>query len=72
MHDPVHSPAHYGSPHGVECIQAIKASMSQIEFEGFLKGSMEKYIWRWREKGGVEDLRKANWFLNYLIDENSN
>jgi len=72
MHDPVNSPAHYGSPHGVECIEAIKASMSQLEYEGYLKGSIQKYVWRWREKGGVEDLQKANWYLTVLINENSN
>ena len=64
--DLVNSPAHYASG-GIECIDAIKASMSKLEYEGFLKGNLIKYTWRYRDKGGVQDLRKANWYLDRLI-----
>ena len=66
MSDPVNSPEHYNAG-GVECIEAIKASMSQEEFEGYLKGNTLKYLWRYRYKGKpAEDLAKAGWYLAKL------
>ena len=64
--DPVSHPSHYTGG-GIECIDAIKASMSKLEYEGFLKGNLIKYTWRYRDKGGLQDLHKANWYLDRLI-----
>ena len=47
MTDPVNHPPHY-TVGDIECIDAIKASMSQAEFEGYLKGAVLKYLWRFR------------------------
>ena len=66
MSDPVHEPAHYNQG-TIQCIDAIKASMSKLEYEGFLKGNLIKYTWRYRDKGGLQDLHKANWYLDRLI-----
>ena len=66
MSDAVNSPSHYNQG-PIECIEAIRASMNTLEYQGFLKASVMKYIWRWRDKGGVEDLRKASVYLNWLI-----
>ena len=66
-HDTVNAPSHYASGE-IECIDAIKASMTAEEFEGYCKGNVQKYMWRWRAKGGVESLRKAEWYLRRLID----
>jgi hypothetical protein len=60
------SPAHYQKG-GVECIEAIEASMSKEAFKGFLKGNCIKYIYRYENKNGAEDLRKAEWYLLRLI-----
>jgi hypothetical protein len=38
---------------------------------GFFEGSILKYITRWRNKGGVEDLKKARHYLDKLIEVNS-
>jgi len=65
MHDPI-NPSHYTSG-TVECIDAIEASMSPEAFKGFLKGNVQKYVWRYEAKGGVESLQKAQWYLNRLI-----
>ena len=46
QHDPVNSPSHYASG-GIECIDAIKASMSHEAFLGYLKGNVQKYMWRY-------------------------
>ena len=43
--------------------------MSKIEFMGYLKGNLQKYTWRYRDKNGLEDLEKANVYLNWLIEE---
>ena len=68
MHDPVNSPNHYANnDSGIECIEAIEASMSMEEFKGFLKGNVQKYVWRYAQKNGAEDLRKAKWYLERLI-----
>lgn len=63
--DPVEHPKHY-TKGGIECIAAIKASMTPEEFEGYCKGNTLKYLWRWRDKNGVEDLHKAKVYLNWL------
>lgn len=65
MVDMVNSPPHYNSGE-IECIEAIEASMSQEAFRGYLKGNMLKYIWRYENKGGKEDLDKADWYLTKL------
>ena len=67
--DLVNSPSHYASG-GLECIDAIKGSMSKLEYEGYLKGNLIKYTWRYRKKGGLQDLQKANWYLDRLIKSN--
>lgn len=67
MDDTVNHPSHYTSG-GIECIEAIKASMTADGFADYCKGNIIKYIWRWRSKGGVEDLKKARVYLDWLIE----
>jgi hypothetical protein len=64
--DNVEKPAHYNQS-GIECIQAIEASMTSDQFCGYLKGNIQKYIWRYEDKNKIEDLKKAQWYLNKLI-----
>lgn len=67
--DPVASPSHYNTGN-IECIAAIKESMSEREFKGYLKGNSMKYLWRYDYKGKAkEDLKKAQWYLDKLIGE---
>jgi hypothetical protein len=65
---PVENPDHYNTG-AIEAIEAIRASMPTEQFFGYLKGNVMKYLWRYdyKEKP-VEDLRKADWYLNRLID----
>jgi len=66
--DNVNHPAHYTSG-GIECIDAIESSMPYAEFEGYLKGNVLKYLWRYRNKNApIEDLKKAQWYQNKLIE----
>ena len=66
--DPVDQPDHYNKG-SIEAIEAIKASMPEQEFNGYLKGNALKYLWRYEYKNGVEDLRKARVYLEWLIKE---
>jgi hypothetical protein len=67
--DPVEKPSHYTAGN-IECIDAIKAATTQDEFEGFLRGNVLKYLWRCNLKSNkTEDLNKARWYLNRLIEE---
>ena len=66
--DPVYNPSHYNTG-GVECIEGIEASMPEDAFLGYLKGNCMKYLWRYEYKGKpLEDLKKAQWYLDLLID----
>ena len=72
--DPVYHPSHYsddsmrGDKSSIECIDAIRASMSPDEFGAFCKGNIMKYLWRFEHKGGLEDLNKAQVYLTWLIN----
>jgi hypothetical protein len=59
------NPNHYKGK--VETIDAIESSMSHEAFKGYLHGNIIKYVSRWTRKNGVEDLRKADWYLQKLI-----
>ncbi len=66
-YDEVNHPAHYTTG-GIECLDAIKASMSAEAFAGYLSGNCLKYLWRYRQKGGVQDLLKCEYYLKILIE----
>jgi hypothetical protein len=69
----VNHPEHY-TQGGIECIDAEKAALGDL-FMGFLIGNALKYLWRFRHKNGIEDLKKARWYLDRAIkeqEENSN
>ena len=64
--DMVNSPSHYNQS-GIECISAIQAALGP-NFKYYLQGNILKYIWRYEYKNGLEDLEKAQWYLNKLIE----
>lgn len=65
--DMVNSPPHYNKS-GIECIDAIRAA-TEDGYEYYLQGNIMKYLWRYRYKNGTEDLKKAQWYLDKLIEE---
>jgi len=71
--DAVDHPAHYNlHEDGIECIDAIQASMSRVGFQDYLKGTAIKYLWRYRDKSEpLQDLKKARWMIERLILEES-
>lgn len=69
MPDMVNHPPHY-TQGGVECIDAIRAACEGRDaYEGYLTGQVIKYIWRYPFKNGLEDLRKAEFYLKRLIEK---
>lgn len=61
--DPVNHPTHYTNhPSGIECIQIT-------EHMSFTLGNAIKYIWRADLKNGVEDLKKAAWYIQREIEK---
>mgnify|MGYP003151696459 FL=1 len=68
MSDPVNHPAHYTGG-SIECIDAIEAAVASLPGpQAVSTGAAIKYLWRWKVKGGVEDLRKARWYIDHLIE----
>ena len=66
------NPQHYKNK-PKETIERIGDNLSLEEFKGYLKGNILKYLDRYENKNGVEDLRKMQWYLNKLIEiENGN
>ena len=55
-----------GSHYADKAIQPIDYIMQNNL--NFCEGSIVKYITRWREKGGVEDLRKVKHYCDFLIE----
>lgn len=70
MNDPVNHPNHYISKRGLESIDVIKCFTEDLQgFEAVATANILKYMMRWKNKNGIEDLKKARWYLNELIEE---
>lgn len=67
--DMVNHPPHYNQG-GIECYKAIREAVKNTNgWEGFCTGNAMKYLWRWKHKGGKEDLKKAKWYIEKLLEE---
>ena len=66
-HDEVNHPSHYCQGE-IEVITYIRDKLSANAFCGYCEGNVLKYVSRWRNKGGVEDLKKAQVYLGWLIE----
>ncbi|CAB4142347.1 SaV-like [uncultured Caudovirales phage] len=69
--DLINHPSHY-TQGGIETIDYLQAKMTQEQFEGYLVGNILKYVSRYPHKNGIEDLRKAQWYVNKLIEVTKN
>jgi hypothetical protein len=66
-HSDVDHPPHYTAGK-IECIEAIEAATTGLEgLEAVCTANVIKYVWRWKRKNGVQDLEKAKWYLDRLI-----
>ena len=67
MSDVVNHPSHYQGK--VECIDCLEAATEGLEgIEAVCTANAIKYLYRWKKKNGIEDLRKCSWYLNRLIN----
>lgn len=70
--DAVHSPNHY-TVGGIETIDYIRAKLTVEELRGYYRGNLLKYLSRARHKDGLQDYKKAQVYLQWLIElEESN
>lgn len=68
-HNAVDHPVHY-TQGGIECIDAIKAAVTnKVGIEAVCVANVIKYLFRYEAKNGIEDVRKARWYLDRLIAE---
>lgn len=66
MSDNVNHPSHYADK-GIEVIDYIRDTLPPSGFVDYCLGNVLKYVSRWRKKGGVEDLKKAQVYLNWAV-----
>lgn len=65
--DAVNHPPHY-TQGGVECIDALQAATINLSgIEAVCTANAIKYLWRWKQKNGKQDLEKARWYIEKLI-----
>ncbi|HEM5984260.1 TPA: DUF3310 domain-containing protein [Streptococcus suis] len=67
--DNVTKPRHYQGKYGLEAIEVIKNFLTEEELRGYYKGNALKYLLRERSKNGLEDLKKLDRYLDWLIEE---
>ena len=68
--DPVSHPSHY-TQGGIECLDAIEAAVTGLTgMDAVLTAQVLKYMWRWKRKNGRQDLLKAKFYLDRLIEDN--
>ncbi len=69
VNDPANHPAHYTAG-GIECIDAIEAATTGLTGgKAYATGAAIKYLWRWSLKNGAEDLKKARWYVDRLLQD---
>lgn len=64
--DPVNHPKHYGTGR-FECIDVMEEALGRDAVEGFCLCNAFKYLYRHKNKNGLEDLQKAKWYLDKLV-----
>lgn len=65
--DNVNHPNHY-KVGGIETFDFIKAKLTKQQLEGYLMGNIIKYMSRYQYKNGIEDIKKAQRYINDLIE----
>lgn len=66
-HDNVNHPKHYEGSTSLECIEAMQIAFGTEAVIDFCKCNAFKYLWRYKNKNGIEDLKKANWYCERVI-----
>lgn len=64
----VEHPSHYNNG-TIECIDALESALSKDQMIGFCVGNAIKYLWRHQHKGKIEDLKKARFYIDWVINK---
>ena len=67
MADNVNHPSHYEASTSIECIEAMELMFDFYDVQQFCLCNAFKYIWRHKHKNGLEDLDKAQWYINHAV-----
>ena len=62
--DPINHPAHYEGNTSLECIDVMEIAFGAEAVGNFCLCNAFKYLWRYKHKGGDEDVKKAKWYLD--------
>lgn len=65
MADNVNHPSHYEASTSIECIEAMELMFDFYDVQQFCLCKAFEYIWRHKHKNGLEDLDKAQWYINH-------
>lgn len=65
--DNVNHPSHYESNTSLECIESMEIMFGESMVTAFCLLNAYKYVWRHKHKNGLEDLKKAKWYLDYIL-----
>lgn len=65
--DPVTKPSHYAGHTGIDCKSAMESMLGTEAYVSHMQACAFKYIWRWRDKNGIEDLKKARECIGNMI-----
>lgn len=65
-HDEVNNPGHYTNG-SMEVIDIISGKLDEAELKGYYRGNILKYLFRYKYKDGVQDLKKARYYLERLV-----
>ena len=60
------NPDHYKQGN-IECIDYIQETLGNEGTVAYCQGNVTKYLHRWKNKNGYEDLHKARWYLDKMI-----
>ena len=66
--DPINHPAHYEGNTSLECIDVMEIAFGAEAVGNFCLCNAFKYLWRYKHKGGAEDVQKAEWYLDHYSD----
>lgn len=65
--DPVTKPSHYAGHTGIDCKTAVESMLGTEAYVSHMQACVFEYIWRWRYKNGIEDIKKARECIDNMI-----
>lgn len=66
QYDNVNNPQHYAGSTSLECIECMRVLVGDNAVYDFCLCNAFKYLWRYKNKNGEEDIKKARWYLDYV------